>query len=228
MALGGVAAFGAQTAITEGVGHYKSQLAWRRAKRAMKNRHQWEVGDLKAAGLNPILSAGAAPSIAGPPSPMAFQGGDLAEAIRKSMDSKSQRKTNRMTRQQIAGARDLLKSQYDLMVEQAGTERSKQDMYAATAENTRAQTQRYGPISELGGAASAAMGDLKGGVSNARQNIMNMIGGNAQGAAQMRRLAVERKAQLQRDMDELQKLLDGWQSSAPGRSGQKSHIKRKE
>lgn len=31
----------------------------------MKNRHQWEVSDLRKAGLNPILSAGAAPSMGG-------------------------------------------------------------------------------------------------------------------------------------------------------------------
>lgn len=31
----------------------------------MTNRHQWEVGDLKYAGLNPILSAGGTPSMGG-------------------------------------------------------------------------------------------------------------------------------------------------------------------
>lgn len=34
-------------------------------EREMKNRHQWEVDDLRSAGLNPILSAGGTPSIGG-------------------------------------------------------------------------------------------------------------------------------------------------------------------
>ena len=38
-------------------GGYFSRKAWLRQKEAMQNQHQWEVADLRAAGLNPILSA---------------------------------------------------------------------------------------------------------------------------------------------------------------------------
>lgn len=38
----------------------------------MKSRHQWEVEDLERAGLNPVLSAGAAPSMGGSPQAQVF------------------------------------------------------------------------------------------------------------------------------------------------------------
>lgn len=38
-------------------GGYFSRKAWARQKEAMQNAHQWEVQDLRNAGLNPILSA---------------------------------------------------------------------------------------------------------------------------------------------------------------------------
>ena len=38
-------------------GGYFSRKAWQRQKEAMQNAHQWEVQDLRKAGLNPILSA---------------------------------------------------------------------------------------------------------------------------------------------------------------------------
>ena len=40
-----------------------AQEANKFTKEMMQSRHQWEVADLKAAGLNPVLSAGAAPSM---------------------------------------------------------------------------------------------------------------------------------------------------------------------
>nr|DAG81312.1 MAG TPA: minor capsid protein [Microviridae sp.] len=37
--------------------NYQANRAWARQKQAAQSAHQWEVADLKAAGLNPILSA---------------------------------------------------------------------------------------------------------------------------------------------------------------------------
>lgn len=93
--------------LDEGLGAYKSSLAWSRLKRTMTRRHQWEVNDLRKAGLNPILSAGGAPSIGGPQQQPPSSFGDIGELVRKSKDSKSGRKTARVTRQQVAAARDL-------------------------------------------------------------------------------------------------------------------------
>lgn len=51
--LGTIAASALQTAGNI----YSAKEAMRKNERAMKNRHYWEVGDLRRAGLNPILSA---------------------------------------------------------------------------------------------------------------------------------------------------------------------------
>lgn len=39
------------------LGNYNANKAWSRQKQAAQSAHQWEVADLRAAGLNPILSA---------------------------------------------------------------------------------------------------------------------------------------------------------------------------
>lgn len=69
----GVAALGAAgIAGASGIGGtmLSSARSYKYTKKIMQNRHQWETGDLRAAGLNPILSAGGSaggtPSIAAP------------------------------------------------------------------------------------------------------------------------------------------------------------------
>ena len=49
-AIGGAANFGSSA--------LSAYVGWKHQKEVMKNRHQWEVEDLRKAGLNPILSAG--------------------------------------------------------------------------------------------------------------------------------------------------------------------------
>lgn len=57
-------------------------VGWKHQKEVMQNRHQWEVADMRKAGLNPILSAtggsgapGNAPTIVAPDLAGAFKSG---------------------------------------------------------------------------------------------------------------------------------------------------------
>lgn len=62
--------------------------SWKHQKEVMQNRHQWEVADMRKAGLNPILSAtggsgagGNAPTIVAP---------DLAAAMKSGAEASTQ------------------------------------------------------------------------------------------------------------------------------------------
>lgn len=52
---------GAQAANAANLASVQQQIAFQRE--SMQNRHQWEVADLRKAGLNPILSAGGQPPV---------------------------------------------------------------------------------------------------------------------------------------------------------------------
>lgn len=86
MGFGWAAAAGAVTNL--GSSALSSYINWKHQKEVMKNRHTWEVEDLRKAGLNPILSAtggsgaaGNAPIISPP---------DLAGAMKSGAEASTQ------------------------------------------------------------------------------------------------------------------------------------------
>lgn len=62
---GGIFAADMQNSATEGF--QQANIAWQRDQ--LQNKHQWEVADLRKAGLNPILSASNASSAVSAGSP---------------------------------------------------------------------------------------------------------------------------------------------------------------
>ena len=66
-------------------GGYFSRKAWQRQKEAMQNQHQWEVADLRAAGLNPILSANGGASTGGLNGSMVGDTGQFSRAVQNAL-----------------------------------------------------------------------------------------------------------------------------------------------
>lgn len=78
-------------------------------KEQLQNRHQWEVDDLRKAGLNPILSAmKGAPSIGG--SAQAVSSGNIAENTAALTSSGAQSAQQRLNLKKLDAEIDLLRS----------------------------------------------------------------------------------------------------------------------
>lgn len=100
------------------LGLYASSKAWRRQREAAQNAHQWEVQDLRNAGLNPILSAtGGSGASAGSASVPAGLGVDVAGALSTAQNLENAKHQN-----------DLIDSQKATQGELQKTEREKQSM----------------------------------------------------------------------------------------------------
>lgn len=125
-ALGG---FGASSANKAASKAQKREQAFIREQ--MNNRHQWEVDDLKAAGLNPMLSAGAAPSMGGSPTRQIFDEGAAAGA--GAVSATSSRRNSKES--------DLLEAQEKVAVNTAMREAAQAELATAQAANQRKETQ---------------------------------------------------------------------------------------
>lgn len=166
MAEGPSAALGTIAAKVEG------DLAWSRQKRMMQNRHQWEVADLRKAGLNPILSAGGAPSMASvSATKLPDFGSDFGMA-------------GAATRKSQKSQRGMVKTQIGLLGEQTNTERAKQTHLAAQANSLDAQRSRYAPISDIGATVSKRItGPARSG--DVLKGVRTVMSGNAKLASEM-------------------------------------------
>lgn len=109
----GVASIGGAAA-SIGAAFGGSKLAWSRQKRMMQKRHQWEVADLRAAGLNPILSAGGAPSMASPQAPQIPDLQKVGDQAIKSRQNKAERSRMKVQRRQMGVAMEQARSQIGL------------------------------------------------------------------------------------------------------------------
>lgn len=100
------AAVGGQL-LNTAVNIHESNKAWKRQKEVLRNQHQWEVNDLKAAGLNPILSTmshATAPSVNTASADL-----DIANALAAENAQKQQANQDALTGAQLAEIQSRIK-----------------------------------------------------------------------------------------------------------------------
>lgn len=78
--VGGAANFGSSA--------LSAYFSWKHQKQVMQNRHQWEVEDMRKAGLNPILSATGGSGAAG--NAPVIQAPDIAGAMKSGAETSTQ------------------------------------------------------------------------------------------------------------------------------------------
>lgn len=182
-------------------GGYFSRKAWERQKEAMKHAHQWEVQDLRAAGLNPILSAGGSgASTGGLTSPMVESnfGKASADAFVNALMTK-QMQTQEATSKNIATDTDLKKEKVLTEKTAQASNLSQAGLSSASAKEINQRTDFYEKHPEVlsihlknkafptvGGAAAAlelGIGDIVGSAKSAAKIVHDAVSGGSAGKA---------------------------------------------
>lgn len=126
----------------------------------MKNRHQWEVADLKAAGLNPILSAGGTPSMgSSAKADLPDSAGDISKGIGNSI--------------QVALAEQQVKN----IAEQTKTMKSQQSLNNASEKAAQADAilkAASAQAQNINSAVAATSLPFKQGMANAVTGMKNV------------------------------------------------------
>ncbi len=158
-----MAGFGAIGAIGGAIGapiaaHFAQKRAFKYAKKILKNKHQWEVADLIAAGLNPILGyvgKGGGGGIIGPgSSPGVGGGGALGATALSAMKLRSEL--------------DLLKSTTTRQQAEAALALSRSGLAKEQARKVELEVTEFKPTA--GGVARRFI------ESDAAKNFLNVVG----------------------------------------------------
>lgn len=132
----------------------RMQIAWEKQK--AQNAHQWEVEDLKAAGLNPILSAdnsGAQAGSINPPMPDFNGMRDVGQALATSAEiakTKQETKNAEETAQNIAADTELKQAQKEETTANTAVKMAEEGLIKRkTATELIEQTKKQGEVNKL-------------------------------------------------------------------------------
>lgn len=114
-----------------------AQLAF--ARENAQNAHQWEVEDLRKAGLNPILSAGGSGASVSTPSLIPFQN-ELQPAVNNALSSRMNEAQVKQMEKQTELLEKSLPLQIDTLMQELANSASMQEKLQAEIANIRENT----------------------------------------------------------------------------------------
>lgn len=152
-------------------GDIASDKAWNRQKAMMQRRYQWQMEDMRKAGLNPILASGATPGMLTPP---VQSTGDISSSAQSAV---SQGMKAAMLKKQLK----QLDLQNEKLKEDAGVARVQQMSLASAIEQNlaNAQGRKIQNIVDMG-AANILLQDLSGWKNNLMAPGRSVLGKNVE------------------------------------------------